>query len=57
MLRSAERFAAMVDVNNWNARVQLYEQLRRQGVVSALERAGIRPGDTYIVGKRELEWE
>lgn len=57
MLRSAERFAAMVDVNNWNARVQLYEQLRRQGVISALERAGIRPGDTYIVGKRELEWE
>lgn len=57
MLRSAARFAAMVDVDNWSARVQLYEQLRRQGVISALERAGIRPGDTYIVGKRELEWE
>lgn len=57
VLRSAERFAAMVDVNNWSARVQLYEQLRRQGVISALERAGIRSGDTYIVGKRELEWE
>lgn len=56
-LRSATRFAGMVDINNWGARVQFYDQLQRQGVITALERAGIRPGDTYVVGKHELEWE
>ena len=55
--RSATRFAGMVDLNNWGARVQFYDQLQRQGVIAALERAGIRPGDTYVVGKHELEWE
>ena len=55
--RSATRFAGMVDLNNWGARVQFYDQLRRLGVIAALERAGIRPGDTYVVGKHELEWE
>ena len=56
-LRSATRFAGMVDLNNWAARVQFYEQLQRLGVVGELERAGIRSGDTYVVGKHELEWE
>ncbi len=55
--RSATRFAGMVDLNNWGARVQFYDQLQRQGVIAALERAGIRSGDTYVVGKHELEWE
>lgn len=55
--RPAMRFAGMVDLNNWGARVQFYDQLRRLGVIAALERAGIRPGDTYVVGKHELEWE
>ena len=57
MLRSATRFAGMVDLNNWGARVQFYEQLQRLGVIAALERAGIQTGDIYIVGKHELEWE
>ena len=57
ILRSATRFAGMVDINNWAARVQFYEQLQRLGVIAELERAGIRPGDTYVVGKHELEWE
>ena len=47
----------MVDLNNWGARVQFYEQLQRLGVIAALERAGIQTGDIYIVGKHELEWE
>ena len=55
--RPAKRFAGMVDLNNWGARVQFYDQLQRQGVIAALERAGIRSGDTYVVGKHELEWE
>ena len=57
ILRSATRFAGMVDLNNWAARVQLYEQLQKLGVIAELERAGIQTGDTYVVGKHELEWE
>ena len=56
-LRSATRFASMIDLNNWNAKIQFYEQLRRQGVIDALEKAGIEPGDIYVVGKHEMEWE
>ena len=56
-LRSATRFAGMVDLNNWGARVQFYDQLQRLGVIADLERAGIQTGDTYVVGKHELEWE
>ena len=56
-LRSATRFAGMVDLNNWAARVQFYEQLQKLGVIAELERAGIQTGDTYVVGKHELEWE
>ena len=56
-LRSATRFAGTVNMNNWAARVQFYEQLQRLGVIAELERAGIRTGDTYVVGKHELEWE
>ncbi len=56
-LRAATRFAGMVDLNNWGARVQFYDQLQRLGVIAELERAGIQSGDTYVVGKHELEWE
>ena len=55
-LRSATRLASMVDSGNWNARVQMHEQLRRLGVLSALRKAGIRPGEVYRVGKLEWEW-
>ena len=57
VLRSATRFAGTVNMNNWAARVQFYEQLQRLGVIAELERAGIRTGDTYVVGEHELEWE
>ncbi len=56
-LRSAERIAAMVDSSDWHAQTQLMEQLRRLGVVSALEKAGARAGDRVKIGKTELEWE
>ena len=56
-LRAAERLAAMVDGSNWEARVQLYEQLRRLGVIAALEKAGIGPGQAFRIGKLEWEWE
>lgn len=55
--RPAERLAALVDGDNWDARIQLYEQMRRMGVVAALEKAGIESGDEFRVGKLEWEWE
>jgi GTP-binding protein len=54
---SATRLAAMVDERNWEARIQLYDRLRRMGVTEALDQAGIKPGDTFRVGKLEWEWE
>ncbi len=55
--KQAARVARAIDSQNWNARVQFYEYLRRLGVVSALEEAGIEPGDMFVVGKLDLEWE
>ena len=56
-LPAATRLAGMVDEDNWDARMQLYEQLRRLGVIAELEKAGIRPGQVFSVGKLELEWD
>jgi Obg family GTPase CgtA-like protein len=56
-LRAANRLAAMVDENNWDARIQLYEQLRRLGVIAALEKAGITPGQVFEVGGLDWKWE
>ncbi len=52
----AERIAAMVDVSNWNAVVQLHDQLRKLGVTAALDRAGVGPGDKVKIGKLEITW-
>ena len=57
VLRAATRLAAMVDQTNLQARAQLYDQLRRLGVTAALENAGIEAGETFMMGKREWEWE
>ena len=54
---SATRVAGMVDEGNWEARLQLYDYLRRLGVIAALEKAGIRSGQVFKMGKIEWEWE
>ena len=46
----------MVDESNWQALNQFMRQLRRMGVVKALEREGIGQGDTVRVGKLEWKW-
>ncbi len=56
-LSAATRLAGMTDPNNWEARIQLYDQLRRMGVIKALEAAGIEHGDIFKVGKLDWEWE
>jgi len=54
---SAVRIAAMINVADWNARMQFYGFLERTGVVKELEEAGIASGDTVRIGKVEWEWE
>ena len=53
----AARIADTIDAGNWTARVQLYEQLRRMGVIAALEKAGIERGQVFRVGSLEMEWQ
>ena len=52
-----ERIAAMVDMSDWDAKMQFYDLLRRRGVMKALEQAGVASGDTVRFGKKEWEWE
>ena len=52
----AERLAARVDVDDHRVRMQLMNELRRMGVVRALEAAGVKQGDTVRLGRIELEW-
>jgi GTP-binding protein len=54
--RRAERTVAMTDLDNLEAVEFLQRVLERMGVSAALERAGVKPGDTVRFGKHELEW-
>jgi GTPase len=54
--RRVERAVAMTDLENSEAVEFLQRILERMGVTSALERAGVKPGDTVRFGKHELEW-
>ena len=56
-VRAAERIAALVDPDDWEARTQFMEHLRRMGIMSALEKAGAKDGDIVRIGKLELEWD
>ena len=52
-----DRIAEMVDMGDWDAKMQFHDHLRRRGVIRALEQAGIETGDTVRVGAKEWEWE
>ncbi len=52
-----ERIAAMTDWGNDAAVARFHRQLQAQGILDALERAGIQEGDTVVIGDEvELEW-
>ena len=55
--RRAVRIAALLNEDDWNARVQFLGYLQRAGVARALEEAGVGPGDTVRFGEVEWEWE
>ena len=54
---SISRIAAMVDPDNWGAKLQFHAHLKRKGVVRSLEEAGVSHGDTVRIGDMEWEWE
>ncbi len=52
-----ERMAAMTVWNLHEAVLRFQRSLERTGVAAALEEAGVRPGDTVLIGEQELLWE
>jgi GTP-binding protein len=50
-------FAEMMPVEDEDARAELWRRLGRWGVVTALRRAGARPGAQVRIGGIELSWE
>ena len=53
----AERIVRRVDLEDWNVQAQLWGELKRMGVVHALERAGAKTGSAVKIGDWELEWK
>ena len=51
-----ERMLPLADLKNWRVMVQVWKELKRLGVVKALEDRGVQPGDTVRLGRVELEW-
>jgi GTP-binding protein len=47
----------MMGVESQEARLEVLRRLGRMGVVSALRRAGVRPGDRVRFGTAEIEWQ
>jgi len=54
--RRVERMAAMTNPDSFEGMERLETQLRKMGVIAALEEAGAKPGDTVYIGKTQLEW-
>jgi Obg family GTPase CgtA-like protein len=56
-MRAATRLAAMLSEHDETARGQMFQRLRKLGVIAALDRSGIKPGESFTVGKLSWEWE
>ncbi len=54
--RRVERLVAQTDFDNEESAERFQRDLERMGIARELRRAGIAPGDTVLVGERELEW-
>lgn len=54
---TAVRLAVMTDMNSDEAVLRLQRRLKRMGVFAALERAGIREGNTVRMGDVEFTWD
>ena len=54
---TVERLAVMTDLESEEALYRLQRRLRQMGVVTALERAGVREGSRVVIGNVELTWD
>jgi GTPase len=55
--QTAEWLARTFDVDDYEARRELLDRLKRLGVARALQRIGVQSGERVRVGETELEWE
>ncbi len=55
--RRASRLLALANMRDARVRLQLWKEFERMGVAAALEKAGVKSGDTVRLGKVEMEWE
>lgn len=53
---AAEKAVRRARLDSEEGLLHLHRQLERLGVIEALERAGVQPGDTVYIGDVELEW-
>src|SRR5207247_1544354 len=54
--RLVERTIAMADMDSEEGIADLQRQLDRLGILKALERAGVKNGDTVRIADFEMEW-
>ncbi|MBN1318787.1 MAG: GTPase ObgE [Anaerolineales bacterium] len=54
--KNIERIAAMTYWEFSEAVTRFQHILERMGIVSAMENAGVKPGDTVLIGDQELTW-
>ena len=52
----AERIAGMVDLSNWDVKIQFHRHLNQTGVIKELEKQGIEEGDVIRIGEFEFRW-
>ena len=55
--RQAERAVALNDLTDLEALAYVHDRLRGLGVDRKLERAGVKAGDTVVIGALEFEWD
>ena len=53
---AAGEIVEMLGLESEEARLEVMRRLRRIGVVSALVKAGVEPGDRVRIGGEDLEW-
>ena len=53
----AVRISRMIDNDNWGAKMQLYEMIKKWKIIEELENAGLLRGQSFSVGQINFEWE
>ena len=55
--KAIERIVHQTDFARDESAQRFHHELKRQGIESALRKAGCRAGDTVVIGELSLEWE